>query len=445
MKNIVIKGVLVLLTMIMVQTDMLGQTGKYGDTPEDSIRCLRNLSLYSSQHRQENFEEALPYWRLLYNEFPQSSKNIYIWGADLLSYFIENADTKEEKQAYLDTAMIMFDQRIEYFGDEANVLGRKGLFYFSHNNNIEEAGPGYEALGKAIELSVNDPSPAVITTYMTVTSAMFRAGLVESDEVIKTYTYLMDIIENSLEKRKQKGVIQAKEYVESIFADSGAADCDALTDIFADEVKDSPEDTELLNKVYDLLTNAGCTDNELYLDITEKLHILDPSPKSALTLSSMYRELNEYDQVIKFLQEAIDLQEDTEERANYLLELSLITDDIQKDPQLSREYAMQAIQNNPALGRAHLHIGSLYASVTNCFDGDESADFKNRTVYWAAVDRFNKAKEVDPSLTSQANRLIETYSNYFPDNETIFFHGYTEGDSYEVGCWINEVTRVRPR
>ncbi len=433
------------MSIMLVQTDMSGQSGRYGDTPEDSIRCLRNLSLYSSHHRQENFEEALPYWRTLMDEFPQSSRNIYIWGVDLLSHFIENAETEEEKQAYLDTAMMMFDQRIEYFGDAANVLGRKGLFYFTHNNIIEEAAPGYEALREALELSGTNPSPAVITTYMTVTSAKFRAGLVDSDAVIDTYTYLTEIIEESLKVRSRKGLLQAQEYVESIFADSGAADCDAITRIFADEVSESPENVELLNKVYELLANAGCTETKLYLDITEKLHVLDPSPRSALTLSAMYRDLNNDDQVIRFLKEAVDLQKDPEERANYYLELAIIAQNVKNDKQLSREYARQALQDNPALGRAHMHIGNLYVSETDCFAGAEDADFKNRTVYWAAVDRFMQAKQVDPTLASAADRAIEIYSAYFPDNETIFFHGYTEGDSYRVGCWINENTRVRAR
>jgi hypothetical protein len=58
--------------------------------------------------------------------------------------------------------MMMFDQRMEYypddnFGDPANVLGRKGRFYLQHNRNIEEAGPGYEALKESINFQVTTP------------------------------------------------------------------------------------------------------------------------------------------------------------------------------------------------------------------------------------------------------------------------------------------------
>ena len=43
----------------------------------------------------------------------------------------------------------------------------------------------------------------------------------------------------------------------------------------------------------------------------------------------------------------------------------------------------------------------------------------------------------------EANKLIDTYSKHFPGSEEIFFQGFAEGQEYEVGCWINEKTKVR--
>jgi tetratricopeptide (TPR) repeat protein len=450
MKSLAIKGVFALIIIMFAHSGVFGQRGddqrgRFGETPEDSIRALRNLSLYTDRHRQGNFEDALPYWRVVFKEFPLITRNIYIHGENILAHMIENATSEAEKKAYLDTAMMMFDQRIEYYGDEANVLGRKGIFYFRHNNNIEEAGPGYEALGEAIKLSEDNPSPAVVITYMNVTLGKFQSGMIDNEAVINTYTYLAEILDNVLARSPNGQIENARESVETLFTGSGAADCDALIRIFGERVDQSPEDTELLNNVHDLLSNAGCTDSELYLGVTEKIHVLDPSVRSALNLSAMYRTLDNYDQVINYLEQAIDLQENPEERSTYYLELAILTNQVRKDKQLSRQYALRALEDNSSLGRAHIHIGSLYAVESDCFAGDPEAAFKNRTVYWVAVDRFNEAKRVDPALTAEANRLIETYSIYFPDMETIFFHGYTEGESYRVACWINETTRIRAR
>jgi hypothetical protein len=67
---------------------------------------------------------------------------------------------------------------------------------------------------------------------------------------------------------------------------------------------------ELLNKVNDLLSNAKCTESDLYLTVTEKIHQLDPSPRSALNLVSMYQKRDENDQVVNYLKQAIELQDD---------------------------------------------------------------------------------------------------------------------------------------
>jgi hypothetical protein len=44
MKSLLLKGVLALFLVMFAQTDVLGQNGRFGNTPEDSIRALRNLS-----------------------------------------------------------------------------------------------------------------------------------------------------------------------------------------------------------------------------------------------------------------------------------------------------------------------------------------------------------------------------------------------------------------
>jgi tetratricopeptide (TPR) repeat protein len=449
MKSLIIKGAIALFIIGFFQVDVLGQTGRFGATPEDSIRALRNLAMFSDNYNREDYESAMPYWRVLFDEFPRSTANIYIRGDRMMRHFIENADSEEERAAYLDTAMMMFDQRIEHFGDREINLARKGVFYFQYNNRVDEAGPGYEALAEAIRLSENNPSatmiPQAILTYMNVTVGKFRAGLVDNEYVVEKYAYLTGILEDALQRSHDEQLATITGHVESLFTDSGAADCDAIIRIFGERVEESPEDPELLQSVHDLLSGAGCTDTELYLSVTENIHRLDPSAQSAINLSAMHRSLNNDDQVVRYLREAIELQDNPEERGAYYLELALITSRTGNDKQQSRQYALQALEDNPGLGQAHLHIGSLYASEQNCFTGDEDEAFKKRTIYWVAVDRFNQARQADPGLTAQANRLIETYSVYFPDTESIFFHGYTEGDSYRVGCWINETTRIRAR
>ena len=69
--------------------------------------------------------------------------------------------------------------------------------------------------------------------------------------------------------------------------------------------------------------------------------------------------------------------------------------------------------------------------------------FGGKEVYWVAVDKFAKAKQVDPSVANRATDLMRSYSQHYPSTETIFFNDYAEGQSYTVGGWINETTTIR--
>ncbi|MDR2938277.1 MAG: hypothetical protein LBU92_04990, partial [Prevotellaceae bacterium] len=72
-------------------------------------------------------------------------------------------------------------------------------------------------------------------------------------------------------------------------------------------------------------------------------------------------------------------------------------------------------------------------------------DFEKRTVYWVAVDCYEKAKQVDPSLTETADKYIVVYKQYYPSKEDIFFYNFERGQAYTLNCWINEKTSIRPR
>ena len=50
---------------------------------------------------------------------------------------------------------------------------------------------------------------------------------------------------------------------------------------------------------------------------------------------------------------------------------------------------------------------------------------------------------MDPEFADIADKRIATYQAYFPATEVMFFYNITEGDSYTVECWINEVTTAR--
>ena len=64
-------------------------------------------------------------------------------------------------------------------------------------------------------------------------------------------------------------------------------------------------------------------------------------------------------------------------------------------------------------------------------------------------DKYRKARDVAPSLSSVADSKINTYRKVFPTKEDIFYReDWERGGTFTIdyGCysWIGETTSVRP-
>ena len=121
------KALKLTILSFLIGTVAIAQSGNekpkrnYGTTAEDSIECVKNLSLYSEFYKQDNFEDALLGWRSALAICPGSSKNLYIRGSKMMNYLMEKADEAENeelKDALVDTLLNLYDLRIANFGEE---------------------------------------------------------------------------------------------------------------------------------------------------------------------------------------------------------------------------------------------------------------------------------------------------------------------------------------
>lgn len=419
----------------------LEEGSRYG-SGEDSVRCIKNLSLYRTYARQNNFEYAHKFWHIPFNECPRSSQNLYIDGVRIYKHLIDNEEDEALKQRYVDTLAMIYDQRIEYFGSRGNLLGRKGVDVLSYRGtSVEGVRQAYEALGESVEIQGTESGASVLAAYVSSSVFLYRADEIDADQVIDDYVIALGFVEELLyrdpdDRRAQR----AKEMVDEAFLNSGAGNCEALDNIFPQKLTENPEDKSLLVNMTTMYRNI-CPESEHYFSSSEKLHAIDPSPRSASEIARMAVQIEEYEKAVQYYKEAIELESDKSRKARYFVQMADITNKIFENHAQARDYALKAIQEDEDIaGRAYMVIGDIYANTT-CGENE----LQKAAVYWLAVDYFNKAKQHDEYLTEEANQKIAFYSAKFPDSETIFFHGYEEGQSYRVGCWINESTRVRIR
>lgn len=420
--------------------------GKYGDTPEDSATCVRNISLYTEYYNQRNFNLAYDFWREVFMECPQAQQNTFIRGAVLIKMKYNQETDPVRREAWVDTLMLLYDKRIEHFGhtrtsSKGSVLGKKAvdLFQFRPNDLMEI----YELTTESIELQGKNSQADVILVHMNSLTKLVQAGLKEPEEVLQAYSQLMEIVDHNIEnnpKDAERFYKPAKKNIENMF--EPYATCDNIVSIYGPKFEENPEDIELLEKVTSMLSKSDCTSEELFYKTTRNLHDLKPTAESAFLMGRLENDAENHESAVEYFQEAIELYEDDEDKKRaYMLMAEISYRALEEYPQ-ARRFALEASELDPEDGRPYILIGEMYArTASSCGDNE----LTKAVAYWAAVDKFIQARNVenDPEIIERANKLISTYRKYFPDKETAFFYGLTEGDTYRVECWINETTRVR--
>jgi len=413
---------------------------KYG---KDSVQCLMNLSLYREYVKQKNYIEALPGWRKVFTNCPLATKNIYIDGSKIYRYLIEAEKNDEVKKKLVDTLMMIYDQRIKYFAQEGENLARKAVDLFQYDNS--RYNEVYDLATKSYEILKDKTPDAAMLVLFQASLIKFQKNEIDKVQLINDFSTASDVLDkqyNTQQNQEKKDMIKKyQEKNENLFAKSGAADCTTLVSIYSPKFEANKENVDFLKQVLKILEKIGCTNDDLYAQSAEALYKQEPSAEAAYGLAKVFLKKQQYNKAVEYYKEAINnIDSTTEAKADYYFELATIVGGKLDQNEAARNYAYKALAIRPNWGEPYLLIGSLYAASSKSCGEDE---FHQRAVYWVAVDKFLKAKAVDPSCAEKANQYISKYSDYFPSKENAFFNNINDGDSYTVGCWINETTNAR--
>jgi tetratricopeptide (TPR) repeat protein len=437
MKHLFFKISLLLFTTLISGVSLAQEDDKFGDNPD---QCKRDLSLYREFVLQKSYIDAYPAMRRVLNNCPKSSKQVYIDAPKVYGAIIKKEKDPTNKQAYIDTLMQVYDQRIENFGQEGNVLGRKGNDLYKLNEDAYEEAYGY--MIKSLELCGAKAQPAVLQQLMVATTKMYKEEKIDAGQVVKNFSDISANLTLLQEKYADKASTLGKlkiveENVGKLFIATGAGSCEVLINHFTPKFEATPEDAELLSTITKYLDKGGCTDSKLFFDASIELDKISPSAQSAYNIARMAAGKKEFSKAADFYKKAIDREEDDELKAKYYYELAAVSTG---SPAAARGYALKAASLKSGWGDPYILIGKLYAaSSSSCGENK----LQQGAVFWLAVDMFAKAKAVDPSVSGTANSLIAQYKVYFPGKEDAFAYNVTEGSNVEIGCWINESTKAR--
>ncbi len=430
----------------------------------DTLTAIQHFVAYRDLVRAKKYIQAYPQWRFLFFNYPLMTRTLYDVGPIILHHKIKKAKSPKKAAAYADTLMMVYQQALKVLPKlynskqlpykRAYYLGKyavdKYLYYIKgkdlNNDTIRNyMKEVYNLASEAIDLGKEKTPYYVFPVAMKMAFFLYKLKQITGDEALNDYMKYSDYLQAQYEATKnpkKKNIIKKKgmDPVDLIFSKSDLSTCENLCSVFGKQYEQKKDDPHFLKKILTILSSKDCTDSLLFEKAAVQLYKLEPSADAAASLATLFAKKENYQEAEKYYLEAIKLDSVDTVKANYYFQIAKIQRKLGNYSK-AREYALQAAKLNPHFGDPYILIAMMYAATASNCGKDQ---FAHKAVYWAAVDKLIKAKEVDPRVASKANSLIVRYSAMFPDKNDGFMHGVYEGNKYKIeGCWINETTIAR--
>lgn len=451
----------VLLTALVVSSGVFGAYAQKGvdngtqyGSGEDSIRCIQNLSLYVPYAKAGNYKDAYEFWKAAFDECPAANKDLYLYGTRIVAWEITNEQDPAKKGLLIDKLMGVYDQRIKYFGDDARygidwIVSRKAQDYIQYKGENADPKVIRDWLKPILDQFGDKTEALAVSYYMYASHHLLMADPENAKpQYIDDYLRCSAILDAQLAAAKaannEKDVTALTTFKTGIdggFAASGAADCETLQNMYADKVEQNKEDMQFLQETLALLKRSRCTDTDVYIAASRYVHVNNPTAESAVGLGKQAVRDKDYETAIKYFEEAANLEQDTNAKADDYYMIALLMQE-QNNYSRARQYALMTLEQNPNYGKAYILIGTMYASTAKSVYPNDAV--LTKAVYNTAIDKFERARQVDPESAEDANKLINIYRGHLPSTEDIFMHPDLEkGKPFTVGGWINERTTIR--
>ena len=437
---------------------------KYGP---DKELCEQNLSIYIEFYKQKNYKDAYKPWTYLFNNAPKRTKNIYLHGPKIIKDLIKNLDDQSRFTPLVDSLIMVYDQRNVYYkGKEAYVIGMKGADMYRYKKTTTEGlQNSYEELRKAFEMAGNESTASVLNYYFMATTKLVQAKVLQVEDLIALFSDLSGVIsykeaklsqdiynaEQSEElsakeqkllkknKKELKTLGDVKTNLEKTLAPH--ATCEKLIELYAKNFEQNKDDVAWMKRAAKLLNKKDCTDSDIFFSISEALYNIDPSSSAAANMGIRSLKREDYEKAEVFYTYALENEPDEINKAQYAFRLAQTYGAMNKYNS-AKTYALKAAAFRSGWGEPYLLIGDLYAKTSRqC--GELKTEFLKRVGYWAAIDKYEFAKIIDPQLSTKSNERIEKYTEQMPSKTDIFTEGLIDEPTYKIDCWYSETVKIR--
>ncbi len=420
------------------------QYGMWGTTVEERSSNIQASSFLKEELDAKNYAAATVYFQQLFNNCPAASQQTFARGVTLYKNKANRARSIDEKKMYVDSILLIYDARIEYFGNHPK-NGKDYILDMKARDMIRYCATDRPLLRKGLKDAVDAAIESgrinldiVATYYKCLTEDYEYDDEVTGEMVLAEYDRLSPLFADIAAEDEQY-----KDMFESSFSNSGAATCEGLEAIYKEKLEAEPDNVELLAKAVSLMSRRQCN-SDFYFEQTERYYAVSPSSETALFLAKSFQDRGDTDKALKYLREALAVETDPAAKEPLYVQISLI-EISNRNFSAAAAAARELRAINPENGYSYFILGQCYASTTCPEDG-----IGGGSVYWAAYDAMAQAVNLlknEPDVQKIAQQFMNAYRGAFPKQEDCFFAELSAGDRYTILCGFaqGQTTTVRYR
>jgi len=465
MKNSII---ILILALAVPTSGLMSQCANWVGSPDEEAGTEAH-SIYRSSIKAKDFSaNTFSNWEKAYSIAPAADGQRpfhFVDGIKLYKHKLEaNAQDTDSK----DRIASLYDELISCYksggikepkcqdqdcrdGKAALYMGRKAVdMYYVLNAPYSK---NLEALLSAIDAAGNNTEYTLFRPVADIAVYQFQKGKIDQKQTRDIFELMTGIAEHNKQNNEKYGEYykneqqalnaKFKEIERDIF------DCAYFVNKWEAGYRADPT-PDNAKKIFNQLRLQGCDETEPFyseLKTTYEKWAAETNANKkaeyeannpAILANKAYKAGN-YQEAINKYSEANDKETDNIKKAGFHNSIASIYFRKLSDTGKAISNAKTAISLNPNNGKAYMLLGDIYAKKSrSCGD-----DWNTRLVIIAAMDKYSKAKSVDPSTSDDASKKLGIYSSALPQKTEGFMRKVKAGQRVNCGCGIGETVSVR--
>ena len=388
---------------------------------EDSIEVLNNLVLYRDYYKAKDWASAYEPWKQVLTKAPFAQVGVYAYGAAILGNLIINTTDVAQKKVYFNELMDLYDTRLKNLdglnsftsenaqATKGDVVARKAFDYAYYGQGVADdfsVDKAYSMFREGIDMikaeGAKEIPGFVLDKFFDISyqkyvadnqgfRAQFLQDYLESKEVCEKMLELANQAQD--QQAAQKIVAQydpTLNRIETIFAQSKAADRDQIIAIFTPKVEENKSNLAYLKSALVLLASNDCDDTDVYYKAAEYAYDIEPSYESAIGMAQKLNKAGKSAESVQYYDKALELCQTETTKANIALKIASALSKA-NDVNGAFSYLDKAVSYNSAVtGKTYLLRAQILAKQKK---------------FTEAANYCTKAAEADISISGTANRL----------------------------------------